>query len=72
MVVVNEYKCGCKIITEKHCSSIEYCPLHKGAPKLLEALKGIMNDYPLAHYTGHNHPCPHCTALEAIAEAEGK
>ena len=66
-----ECECGCKVVSAFLCgNTIDYCPLHKAAPKLYEALRKVMNDYPLAHYTGNNHPCTHCTALKALAEVD--
>ncbi len=44
MVTVREYECGCKITTDKSYPSVEYCPLHKSASDLYEALKEVLND----------------------------
>ncbi len=45
MVVVREYKCGCKITSEKSYPSIEYCPKHKAAPDLYEVLRLLASQY---------------------------
>ena len=39
MITIREYKCGCRITSEKNYPSIDYCPLHKAAPEMYEALK---------------------------------
>ena len=44
----------------------------KEGQDLYEALRKVMNDYPLAHYIGNNHPCTHCTALKELAKWEDK
>ena len=36
-------ECGCKVVSGFLCgNTIEYCPLHKSAPELYEALKDIL------------------------------
>ena len=38
--------CGCLVITEPQSSpEIVYCPLHKSAPKLYEALKEVIAEF---------------------------
>jgi len=41
MVIIRNYECGCKIVSECNYPSIEYCPKHKAAPDLYEALEKI-------------------------------
>ena len=40
-MVTREYKCGCKITSEKNYPSIEYCSKHKAALDMYEALKRV-------------------------------
>ena len=74
-----EYKCGCSIDTDNYGDFvIEYCPLHKAAPAMYEALKAITDT--LENYCdttvddtgwGKNHRDV-IQARKAIAKAEGK
>jgi len=70
------FSCGCKIVDcqeIKDCSptypEIEYCPLHKSAPDMYEALKLYIK-----HQQGTSgHYCWQCAEAinEATAKAEG-
>ena len=70
MVTVREYECGCRITSKKHFSSIDYCPLHKSAPDLYEALEKIITaedeGFEVLGYGRSQN------ARKAIAKAEGK
>jgi len=44
-IVVREYECGCRITSDKNYPSIKYCPKHKSAPDLCEALEGLLDWY---------------------------
>lgn len=77
-----EYKCGCKTFIDTDRASlgyqIEYCPKHKSAPDLYEALKSLTDGYTNAleacKKQGFNfkEEPDWETARQAIAKAEGK
>jgi len=69
MIVVREYKCGCKITTEKNYSSISYCPLHEAAPALYKALKRLQVFYETGEM---DYQEVKQAVLSALAQAEGK
>ncbi len=40
-----EYQCTCQVVEVEYGETeIVYCPLHKSAPELYEALKEVLND----------------------------
>ncbi len=39
---LGHYSCGCSIFKVKHNVIIDYCPKHKAAPDMYEALKGLL------------------------------
>jgi hypothetical protein len=45
--IVNSFDCGCRIVSEfpsgRGCNIIEYCPKHKAAPDMYEALVAILD-----------------------------
>ncbi len=47
MKTLREYECGCKITSDKNYPSVEYCPKHKSAPDMYEALRAIEHDIQL-------------------------
>jgi len=73
--------CGCKVFTSRETwtAKFEYCPMHKAAPELLEALKGLQHAdgcyceaafAPPGTIVAHTDEC--LAALDAISKAEGK
>ncbi len=66
MEYIKELKCGCAIRKGDTTLDfwVDYCPLHKSAPKLYEACKTALE---LSH-----DPKVGKILLEALAEAEGK
>lgn len=63
-IIIREYECGCKITSFKNYFSIDYCPLHKAAPRLYEALEKIRSMTP--------ETIIYNIANVALAEVEGK
>ena len=44
--IVNDYACGCKIRYDRGVVYyIDYCPKHKAAPDMYEALKGFLYNF---------------------------
>lgn len=73
MLIVREYKCGCKITVaqiNENCSfSIEYCSLHQSAPDMYETLTEISGDK--GRYTMDMEDIQEL-AFRALAEADRK
>ncbi len=60
-----ELNCGCKVISGILCgNTIEYCPLHKSAPELYEALEETLI------FTKQDDRV-HFKVEQALAKAEG-
>ena len=71
MKIIREYECGCSISSERNYPSIDYCPLHKVAPDMYEALKAtrwaiVHRDIPM------NYDQLLRGIEQALAEVEGK
>jgi len=66
MTIVREYECGCKITSENNYPSIEYCPKHKVAPDLYEALKKVVKRGVVYEGGGFEY------VFKALAKAERK
>ncbi|KKN21714.1 hypothetical protein LCGC14_0922540 [marine sediment metagenome] len=71
-MIIREYKCGCKITSTKNYPSIEYCPKHKAAPDIYEALKEAENYFVSmkAHIPSHGNTLG--MVQKALAKAEEK
>lgn len=66
-----EYECGCKAFVDPNVASlgdqIDFCPTHKAAPDMREALKGIVADL-----KNVIHPDVLEATLAALSKAEEK
>lgn len=67
----NEFQCGCRVVGDNAgCYTIEYCPKHKAAPELYEALKLLVTMFRSDDYQDWRNSIE--IAEKAIAKAEGK
>lgn len=69
-----EFLCGCriKIVGDLHTSAIEYCPKHKAAPDMYEALKALMKEYWMDTQPDETATNNWSNAQKALAKAEGR
>ena len=71
-IITVKNKCGCKVTSSRYGDRLYYCPLHKSAPMLYEALKALTFQFAAAV----EHPYSADTrvytqAREALSNAEG-
>lgn len=66
-------RCGCVIRRGDTITDywVDYCPLHKSAPKLYEALLAVYKDIDLQNVQGGSDEL-NILVQQAIAEVEGK
>lgn len=60
--------CGCKIVFFATSGRIELCPLHTAAPKMLDALKGCLDE--LKHGASESIHDRIDAGVKAVASAE--
>ncbi len=75
-MIVIKNKCGCLVTTDRHGSTLVYCPKHESAPYMYEALKEICSNLALGcsmdYLYKHNLSLPLAKGQKVLAKAGGR